>query len=67
MKIKTIIANYECKSCGSLVEARRDLILDKYFSNKLEIPIEKCGCKGKNLKLLDLKIEEKESPKEEPK
>lgn len=63
MKIKTIIATYECKKCGSLLFNKRDIIIDEYLKKlSIEIPTVKCPCGSspKQFKILDLEIKEKE-------
>jgi len=59
MKIKTIKGSYECQSCGSIIEAKRDIIIDRYLDKKIEIPKTRCKCGGRNHKLIDIQIEDK--------
>lgn len=61
MKIKTMVAIYECPSCGSTVETERDILIDKYLDKKIELPkveICQCGRRG-SFKLINIKIEDK--------
>ncbi len=59
MRTKTITCVYECKNCGTIIRAERNIILDKYTEKKLLLPNFKCSCGLPDKKdLVDIKIED---------
>ena len=57
-KIKKIIVESECRSCGAIVKVERLIILDE-FLKKIELPKNFCSCRNKkNFKVLNLFVED---------
>jgi hypothetical protein len=55
--IKKLICKFECKSCDSIIELEREIVIDE-FTKKIEIIAPKiCVCKRKSgFKLLEVKL-----------